>query len=144
MRYILCFLLTMTLPAYASFTGSYSGTGRAVFASGRIYECSDIFLRLEVDAHNFRLREGGYICGILQASFDAYRLTIKDGQLWHQDQLLGRITQEEMNYEIFDPTDGSTYRLQLSHHAPNEITYFEEWHDGEKIALTVKGRLLSQ
>ncbi len=142
MGYILGFLLS--LPLYASFTGSYSGTGRAVFASGRVYECSDIFLRMHVDAENFRLREGGYICGILQASFDAYRLTIKDGSLWHKDKLLGIINEQEMRYEIFDPLDGSTYRLQLYKKGPYEIAYFEEWHDGEKIALTVKGRLLSQ
>ena len=142
MRFILCFLLTF--PAYASFSGSYSGPGRAVFASGRVYECSEIFLRMAVDSENFRLREGGYICGMLQASFDAYRLTIKDGSLWHKDQLLGQIDEQVMSYEIFDPQDGSTYRLRLHKNGPQEIAYFEEWHDGEKIALTVKGLLLLQ
>lgn len=142
MRFLLFFLLT--LPVYASFEGSYSGAGRAVFASGRVYECSEIFMRMETDLENFRLREGGYICGMLQASFDAYRLTIKDGSLWHKDQLLGQISDQEMNYEIFDPLDGSTYRLRLRKKSPQELVYFEEWHDGEEIALTVKGLLLAQ
>lgn len=140
MKYL--FLLFITLPAWAQFNGMYSGTGSAVYHSGNRYECTEIFLRLETSASFLKIREGGYNCGFLKASFDAFKLTIKDGKLFHQNQQLGSITDQVVEYQVFDPEDGSTYFLNLRNEN-NEIHYVEKWHDGEKIALTVKGVLKS-
>jgi hypothetical protein len=142
MRFILLFLTSS--PLWASFNGSYSGGGQAIFASGTKYECTEIFLRLESDHKLFRLSEGGYICGLLQAGFDSFKMTIKDGELWHEEQRLGTITDQDLSYQIYDPADGSTYNLRLKRMDSSHIHYYEQWHDGEKIALTIKGILKSK
>lgn len=139
---ILFLLVLLTSTITHAFTGSFSGQGKAVFASGRIYECPEIFLRLETSKDLFRLREGGYKCGgLLQASFDPFKLSIRDGKLWNQNDELGSISNREVKYQIYDPEDGSTYFLTLTKNSQGEIHYYEQWHDGEKIALTIKGLL---
>lgn len=142
MRFVL--LLLISTPLWASFNGSYSGSGKAVFASGTEYECSEIFLRLESDEEFFRLREGGYICDLLQAGFDSFKMAIKNGELWHEEQKFGTISEKDLSYKIYDPADGSTYNLHLKKIGSSQIHYHEEWHDGEKIALTIKGILESK
>lgn len=142
MKKVMILLLLISFQVQASFTGSYSGTGRAVFASGRGHECTEIFLRLETTTDLFRLRDGGYKCGgLLNASFDPFKMSIRAGKLWHLEQELGTISDNEINYQIYDPEDGSTYYLTLTKNERGEIQYYERWHDGEKIALTVKGQL---
>lgn len=134
-------LLLLTTNAFAGFTGSFSGQGEAVFASGRRWPCHEVFLRIETRPGLFRLREGGYNCGeLLNANFDPFKMTIRDGSLFDHDTKLGTITDQELDYRIYDPEDGSTYHLKLKK-IDDDIQYFEEWHDGEKIALTVKGKL---
>lgn len=123
------------------FSGQYSGTGTAAFSSGRTYECREIFLSLETTEELFRLRDGGYKCGdLLHASFDPFRMTIRDGRLFNGADELGTISSDELKYEIFDPEDGSTYKLKLTKEE-SQIHYYEEWHDGEKIALKINGFL---
>ena len=134
------FLLFST-SALAQFNGSFSGSGEAFFASGRRYQCTEIFLRLETTLEVFRLREGGYKCGgFLNAEFDPFRLSIRGGGLFHLEQQLGHISENQLDYQIFDPQDGSTYYLTLNREG-DAISYFERWHDGEKIALTIRGIL---
>lgn len=141
-RFILFLLVLFSSAMAQAFTGSFSGQGKAVFASGRIYECPEVFLRLETSKDLFRLREGGYKCeGLLQASFDPFKLSIRDGKLWNNNDELGTISSQEIKYQIYDPQDGSTYYLTLTKNSHGEIQYHEEWHDGEKIALTIKGLL---
>lgn len=123
------------------FNGQFSGTGKASFSSGRTYECKEIFLNLKTSVQEFRLIDGGYKCGdLLHASFDPFRMTIKEGRLFDGNDELGTITEDELKYEIFDPEDGSTYRLKLSRE-DGQLHYYEEWHDGEKIALKINGFL---
>jgi hypothetical protein len=137
----LLFLLA-SLSVFAQWNGSFIGEGRAVFASGRVYECSEIFLRLERSTDAFRFREGGYACGdLLQAAFDAFKFTLKGNKLFIKDQEVGTVTDEKFDYSLFDPEDGSTYHLELTRNSAGEIFYEENWHDGERIALTVKGLL---
>jgi hypothetical protein len=137
----LFFLLLISTSVFADFNGSFSGSGEAIFASGRRYQCSEIFLRLETSAELFRLREGGYKCGgFLNASFDPFKLRIRDGRLYHKDQELGLISEKEMEYQIYDPEDGSTYFLSLKW-VDEQLLYSETWHDGKKIALVVRGTL---
>src|SRR3989344_8391106 len=132
----------LSLPALAGFHGRYSGKGLAVFHSGNRYECTEIFLRLETSATEFQLQEGGYNCGFLKASFDAFKLSIRNGKLYHKEQELGSISQNEIKYSIYDPEDGSTYFLTLKLNDSQEISYDERWYDGQKWALTLKGNLL--
>lgn len=140
MKYLSLFFLT--LPAWAQFSGDYTGTGTAVFKSGRQYECSEIYLRLEQTQNLFRLRDGGYHCGdLLQASFDPFKLTIRDGKLWNVEEELGSVNEQILTYKIFDPEDGSTYQLKLTKLPSGGIHYYEDWHDGEAIALKVHGDL---
>ena len=142
MRFVLLFLLS--LPVYANFSGKFSGTGRAVFSTGRVYECREIFLDLENTNEKFSLHEGGYRCGdLLHASYDPFFLTIRNGKLFHQETELGSISNKKLTYTIIDLSDGSTFRLTLQKNEENQIHYLEEWHDGEKIALTIKGTLKS-
>jgi hypothetical protein len=132
---VLLFLL------FFQFNGKFSGTGTAAYSSGRTYACREIFLSLETNPTLFRLKDGGYKCGdLLHASFDPFRMTIKEGRLFDGNDELGTITDDELKYEIFDPEDGSTYRLKLSMET-GKIHYYEEWHDGEKIALKINGLL---
>lgn len=142
MRFLFLFLISC--PLWASFNGNFSGVGKAIFASGSKYECSEIFLRLESDQELFRLREGGYSCALLQAAFDSFKMTIKKGELWHDGQRLGSISDQDLSYQIYDPADGSTYNLWLKKINSSHIHYHEQWHDGEKIALTIKGLLESK
>lgn len=115
--------------------------GKAVYSSGKIYECQEIFLDVRTTKDQFQLNDGGYRCGdLLHASFDPFKFIIKDGKLTHHDEVMGTITDSELKYEAHDPDDGSTYRLKLIQ-VNTDIEYFEEWFDGEKIALTVKGKL---
>lgn len=139
MKYL--FALFISLPTLANLSGSFSGPGSAVYHSGKRYECSEIFLRLKTDNDFFRLQEGGYICGFLKASFDSFRLSIKEGKLFHEDRELGTISPEGISYSVFDSADGSTYTLTLSLKTNGEIFYDEKWHDGHKLALKVKGHL---
>lgn len=123
------------------FNGKFSGTGTAAFSSGRTYECREIFLSLQTTEELFRLRDGGYKCGdLLHASFEPFRMTIRDGRLFNGTEELGTISSDELKYEIFDPEDGSTYKLKLTKEE-SQIHYYEEWHDGEKIALKINGFL---
>ena len=142
MKKLFTLLLFLSFQVHASFTGSFSGSGTAVFASGRTYQCSEIFLRLETTPELFRLRGGGYNCGgLLNASFDPFKMSIRNGKLWNLDEELGSINDREIKYQIYDPADGSTYFLTLTKTQQGEILYHEQWHDGEKIALTIKGTL---
>lgn len=141
MKFILLSLV-LSLPALAGFQGRYSGKGQAVFHNGNRYECTEIFLKLKTSESDFHLKEGGYNCGFLKASFDAFKLTIKNGKLYHREQELGSISQDEVKYSVYDPEDGSTYFLALKLNDSHEIFYDERWHDGRKWALTLKGHLL--
>ena len=141
----ICALITLLLlPTLAqAFTGKFSGQGMAHYSTGRNYQCSEIFLHLKISEQELRLHEGGYICGFLQAGFDQFKIDIRAGQLWHQDQLLGTITEDQITYQIYDPSDNSTYYFSLIK-KPQSLHYFEEWHDGEKIALKVEGELIKR
>lgn len=139
MKYL--FLLLFSFPAFAGFTGKFSGSGRAVFHSGKHYECSEVFLELETTPQAFKLHQGGYSCGFLKASFDAFEFSIKNGKLFHGDMEMGEVSEKKLEYHYYDPEDGSTYYLTLMADNENKIQYLEEWHDGEKIALRVKGDL---
>lgn len=125
-----------------SMTGKFSGKGIARYASGKEYQCSEIFLSLKKTTDRFYLNEGGYICGFLQAGFDNFKMDIKEGKLFHQGQELGMISDEKIQYSIFDPEDNSTYFFTFTKLDDKRFRYFEEWHDGEKIALKVEGTLL--
>lgn len=123
------------------FHGNFSGKGTAAFSSGRTYDCQEIFLSIATTPDMFRLKDGGYKCGdLLHASFDPFRMTIKEGKLFDGSTELGTINADELKYEIFDPEDGSTYRLTLTQEE-GQLHYYEEWHDGQKIALKINGHL---
>lgn len=123
------------------FNGHYSGKGQAVFSSGRSYDCKEIFLSMATTSAEFKLKDGGYKCGdLLHASFDPFRMTVKQGKLYDGSTELGTISDKELNYKIFDPEDGSTYHLNLRYDL-EKLQYTEEWHDGEKIALKINGLL---
>jgi hypothetical protein len=125
----------------ASFSGKFQGTGKAVFKSGRVYECKEIFLNIKESATDFQLIEGGYRCGdLLNTSFDPYKFSIKNGELVYQGKVYGKISDKELSYSVYDPEDGSTYYLTLER-SSDGIHYLEKWHDGEQIALTVEGKL---
>lgn len=137
----LLLLFITTLPLYGdSLELKLSGPGLAQYASGRIYQCSEIFLDITIREDALTLHQGGYICGHLQASFDPFQMEIHHGKLMYQGQELGSISKEELRYEIYDPNDNSTYFFSLKKEA-NGLRYFEEWHDGEKIALKINGLL---
>lgn len=135
-------LLLLTPILGFSMTGKFSGKGIARYASGREYQCSEIFLSLKQTTNRFYLNEGGYICGLLQAGFDNFKMDIRNGELFHQDQKLGVITDQEIKYSIYDPEDNSTYFFAFTKLDEKRFHYFEEWHDGEKIALKIEGTLL--
>lgn len=141
MKYL--FLILLSFPVFADFNGKYSGTGAAVFHTGKRYECTEVFLDVDTSEKSFKLYQGGYICGFLKAAFDAFEFTIKDGVLFHGELEMGSISQKELKYHYYDPEDGSTFYLTLLKDNEGQIHYLEEWHDGEKIALTVKGDLKS-
>ena len=134
-------LLLLTPLLGFSMSGKFSGKGVARYASGREYPCSEIFLSLHKTPERFYLNEGGYICGLLQAGFDHFQMDIKNGELFHQGQKLGEISDHKITYSIFDPEDNSTYFFTFTKLEQNKFHYFEEWHDGEKIALKVEGFL---
>jgi len=140
MHIVLLFVILM-IPALAfPFNGKLSGPGNAVYSSGTELPCSEIFLELELTQTSFHLHQGGYICGFLQAGFDSFKMDIRNGQLWHQDQQLGHVSANKISYQVYDPADGSTYFFTLTKEQSG-YQYFEEWHDGNKIALKVSGRL---
>lgn len=140
MKYL--FILLFSLPAFADFTGSFQGTGRAVFAkTGKAYECSEIFLRLKEKTDSFTFNEGGYICGDLQASFDTFIFSVKEGKLFIKDKEVGSITPGLFEYTFYDPEDNSTYHLVLFKLSETTLSYIETWHVGNTLALTVKGLL---
>lgn len=125
----------------ASFSGKFSGTGKATFKSGRVYECREIFLNIKQSPQEFRLSQGGYNCGdLLNTEFDPFKFSIVNGDLVHENKIYGKISEKELSYSVYDPEDGSTYYLTLSKNAEG-IHYLEKWHDGEEIALTVEGNL---
>lgn len=125
----------------ASFSGNFSGTGKATFKSGRVYDCREIFLSMKESPAEFRLSQGGYKCGdLLHTEFDPFKFSIINGELVHQGKVFGTITQDELSYSVFDPEDGSTYNLRLNKTGTG-IHYLERWHDGETIALVVEGNL---
>lgn len=139
---LLILLLTLfSFQALANIDLKLSGPGMARFASGKEYDCREIFLDLTITENALILNQGGYICGFLQAGFDSFKMDIRQGELWHEDLYLGTITGTEIRYQVYDPSDDSTYFFSLTKEQ-DSYTYFEEWHDGEKIALKVKGSLL--
>lgn len=138
MKYL--FLLLISVPTFAQFSGKFSGQGTAIFHTGKRYECSEIFLKLATSPKLFTLHQGGYNCGFLKASFDPFSFSIKNGKLFYGNLEMGGISDKELTYHYFDPEDGSTYYLTLTNDN-GQIHYSEEWYDGEKTALTVKGDL---
>lgn len=138
-KLLLALILTYPMLGH-TFELKLSGSGEARYASGRSYECSEIFLDLDIKKDALHLYQGGYICGFLQAGFDSFEMDIRNGELWHEDQHLGHINDEEIRYQIYDQSDDSTYYFSLTKNQ-DSYTYFEEWHDGEKIALKVYGEL---
>lgn len=130
----------LSFQALAKTNIKISGPGLARYASGREYPCTEIFFDLKITKNALFLNQGGYICGFLQASFDSFKMDIHEGKLWNEGQELGKISDHEISYQIYDPSDDSTYFFQLKKEDTG-YTYFEEWHDGEKIALKVMGTL---
>lgn len=122
-------------------SGSFLGKGEALFKSGKKLHCDEIFLNIKTKEAAFYMNEGGYSCSSLQASFDNFKMTIKDGKLLDGNKVLGSISDSELDYKIHDEADSSTYHLNLKKISQNTIIYSEEWHDGREIALKIRGEL---
>lgn len=122
-------------------SGTFSGTGEALFKSGKKLHCDEIFLNIKTKENAFYMNEGGYSCSSLQASFDNFKMTIQDGKLLDGTKEMGSISESELDYKIYDEEDGSTYHLNLKKISSSSITYFEEWHNGREIALKISGKL---
>ena len=121
MKYL--FLLLISFPVFAEFNGKFSGTGAAVFHTGKRYECTEVFLDLETSKESFRLHQGGYICGFLKASFDAFEFRIQEGKLYYGDLEMGEVSKQQLSYHYYDPEDNSTYYLTLTKDDKGGIHY---------------------
>ena len=137
------FLFLAASTTWANFSGKFQGTGQAIFRSGKLYPCTEIYLHLKQDENSFKLIDGGYRCGLLQASFDPFTMTVKGEDLFIKDVPVGKITRESLSYSLLDPDDGSTYTLKLKK-KDNSIEYSELWVDQVSKALTVDGLLFSR
>lgn len=123
------------------FSGTFMGSGKALFASGKTYQCREIFLQIKSTPSDFKLSEGGYKCEDLEASFDPFRFSIVKGDLVHENRVYGNISQDILEYRMYDGSDDSTYHLKLQRISSYEFSYLEEWFDGDKLALTIQGAL---
>ena len=123
----------------AGFTGQFSGPGAAI-TPRRSRECREIFMDIQQTEKQLILRDAGYICEDMQASFDPFVMEIKAGRLIWQGADVGFITPDVLDLNYEDQDEGFTYHLTLKKLGP-EIHYFEEWISEGQKALTVEGIL---
>lgn len=118
-----------------------TGPGVATFPkSGNVYPCEEVFLRYEITQDKFKVSDGGYRCGILNASYDYFTLTIRDGKLFEKNEEVGTISKDEINLSKYDSADDSHFHLRLKFNGKN-IDYTETWKENGDDALIVKGTL---
>lgn len=133
-------LIALVSPAYAG-AQTFVGPGRGVFVqSGSIYPCEQIFLDFSIEDASFSLSEGGYICGLLQASYDSFVLGIDDGLLLSNGEVVGDINEDELNLYHNDPSDNSDFLLRLRF-LPDGLEYLEIWKQNGIVQLEVTGML---
>lgn len=123
-----------------SFSGQFAGPGVAT-TPRRERSCREIFVDVNLLASTFRMHQGGYVCQDLQATYDAYQMTIVDGDLFSGSQKVGRVTAEALEISYANDAEGFTYGLRLVPTTNGDLSYLETWFEGEKEALRVSGKL---
>lgn len=133
-------MIILSVPALAGFDGKFQGPGKAIFASGKKYECPEVFLHLVQTDDSLQILEGGYNCREFSASFDPSIFKIDSGTLFYRGERVGTIQENKIEIKVYDPEDDSTYHLQLDQ-TEKGFTYREEWLVEDRVALKVTGDL---
>jgi hypothetical protein len=134
------FLLLLS-PALFAAPVKFQGKGLAHFQkTGKKYQCTEVFMHFETTSSKFKVFEGGYDCSPLKASYDPFTLEIKSGKLYEKGEVVGDISSRETHLKKYDASDDSTFHLNLKL-SPSEITYTEQWIDGQENALLITARL---
>lgn len=138
---------TAALPATEAprtFAGRYQGSGTSLMhRSGTVRPCTEIFLHFRRDSTGVALLEGGYSCEDLQASFPAFTLAVRDGQLYDGTTRVGTFTETRLELRHEDREEDFTYHWLLEI-KDGKLSYLEEWTDAGAPALTIRGTLAPQ
>ncbi len=131
----------MLITTLLTLSGAFSGPGSAVTPL-RTRPCSEIFVDVELSEQSFTMFHGGYICRDLQASYDRYRMEVRDGELFSRGQRVGQLTADALEISFEDRDEGFRYELTLRQVSPLQLEYREVWREGERESLSVRGTLL--
>lgn len=118
----------------------YQGTGTAVFPGRNTYPCTNVMMNFEITKEKFKLRDGGYDCSPLVATYDYFTLDIKDGKLLDHGTEVGTISEKEITLRKLDPVDDSEFYLSLRF-TEEGLTYKETWKESGNEALVITATL---
>lgn len=144
MRFLHLIVVFLPLQAMASFTGTFTGQGKATMhPSGKVRNCTHIYFQIEQTEKQLHVLAAGYECQDLQAEFPEFKMKIEGGKLFSGTVQTGTITESELTLFTFDAEEEFTYDMQLIKR-DNKIQFLERWTEGLKPALTVEGSLRRQ
>ncbi len=140
-QFLAVFLISLPFQAFASFSGNYSGKGQAIsHPQEKVRFCSQIFIGMKTANETLTVLQGGYSCGDMEASYPNFTLQIVGAKLVSDGVVVGTYSDSEIDLYKQDKAEGYTFHLRLTKKAKT-IVYQEDWTDGGKPALTVKGNL---
>lgn len=107
--------------------------------------CTEIVIDFDMSKNKLIWNMGQYICMDLQAKYGQETFDLKDGNIFSQNMIIGNYTEKEINLNIFDPSDNTTFQLKLKTLPNGILNYSEKWFDMQKnILFTVDGNLISK
>ncbi|MGZ3692719.1 MAG: hypothetical protein ACXWQO_00495 [Bdellovibrionota bacterium] len=139
--YSLLLVALLPITAAANFEGRYQGPGQSIsHKSGLKRACAEIFLNFQRKTGEVKILEGGYRCENLQASFDPFTMEVRDGKVYIEGEELGTFSENKLEIFFANKAEDFTYHWLLEN-SESGMSYLEEWTDGGKPALTVRGNL---
>lgn len=128
------FVFIFSISIFANFSGKWSAEG--FYESNRNDgKCREVFLQLKQTKNSFKILDGGYICGEIQASYPPSSFDIINNELFYRNEKVGMVTDEDIRISYLD----GVYNLSLSK-VDGEILFTESWKEAEDF-LNINAKL---
>ena len=141
---VILFSLVFSAIGYCEFNGDYLGDGYTqMLISGKKRRCQKIYLSLVQKTHSLIIKDGGYFCEDMIATYDEVFFELVDNKLYYQDKLVGSINKNKLNLVVFDQSDNSLFNLLLEK-TKHKLKYQEMWYQHEVPQMKLEGLLKRQ
>lgn len=124
-----------------SFQGKWLGAGKAKTVNGKARQCTEIYIEWQENADTLVLRQGGYRCEDMDASFDSTIFVKKGEELLIENQKVGTISSERIFLSQDIAEEDLHYELTLTK-SGDSLRYEEHWLEADKPVFDVQGNLL--